>query len=70
LVWALWSLTLVVVIAFPALLSDPAMWFYLLDPELLALMIIVGTQMAWPYFGAWLRAVLTRRDAVRESADA
>jgi hypothetical protein len=26
------------------MLSDPAMWLYLLDPELLALIVIVGLQ--------------------------
>jgi hypothetical protein len=52
LVWALWGLTVVVVVAFPALLSDPALWMYLLDPELLALIIIIGLQMAWPLLPA------------------
>jgi hypothetical protein len=29
------------------MLSDPAMWPYLLDPELLALVVIIGFRYAW-----------------------
>lgn len=40
----LWAGAAVVLAACPMMLSDPAMWMYLLDPELLALLVIVGFQ--------------------------
>ena len=43
-VWLLWAVAAGVLTACPMLLSDPGMWPYLLDPELLALVVIVGVQ--------------------------
>jgi hypothetical protein len=43
-VWLLWASAAAVLAACPMMLSDPAMWMYLLDPELLALLVIVGFQ--------------------------
>ncbi|HEY7047891.1 MAG TPA: hypothetical protein VH373_11770 [Jatrophihabitantaceae bacterium] len=43
-VWLLWAGAAAVLAACPMMLSDPAMWMYLLDPELLALLVIVGFQ--------------------------
>lgn len=43
-VWLLWGSAAIVLAACPMLLSDPGMWPYLLDPELLALVVIVGAQ--------------------------
>jgi hypothetical protein len=54
------------------LISDPAMWAYLLDPELLVLVIVVGLQFARLQFGvlllqlrAWPRRGRTRRTPER-----
>lgn len=41
-VWVLWAAAALVLAACPMMLSDPAMWPYLLDPELLALVVIIG----------------------------
>jgi len=41
-VWLLWAAAAAVLAACPMMLSEPAMWVYLLDPELLALIVIVG----------------------------
>ena len=43
-VWLLWGGAAAVLAACPMLLSDPGMWPYLLDPELLALVVIVGAR--------------------------
>lgn len=43
-VWLLWATAAAVLAACPMMLSEPAMWFYLLDPELLALIVIIGVQ--------------------------
>ena len=43
-VWLLWAGAAVVLAACPMMLSDPALWMYVLDPELLALLVIVGFQ--------------------------
>jgi hypothetical protein len=59
--WALWGVALAVVLVCPAVLADPALWFYLVDPELLALMILVGVQMAWPVVPAYVRSALRVR---------
>jgi hypothetical protein len=45
-VWLLWAAAASVLASCPMLLSDPAMWFYLLDPELLALIVIIGLRYA------------------------
>ena len=43
-VWLLWAAAVGVLAACPFMLSDPGMWPYLLDPELLALVVVVGVQ--------------------------
>lgn len=43
-VWFLWAAAALVLAACPMMLSDPAMWPYLLDPELLALVVVIGAQ--------------------------
>jgi hypothetical protein len=41
-VWLLWGVSVAVLAACPMMLSDPGMWPLVLDPELLALIVIVG----------------------------
>lgn len=43
-VWVLWAIAAAVLAACPMMLSEPAMWFYLMDPELLALIVIIGVR--------------------------
>lgn len=43
-VWLLWAAAVGVLAACPMIISDPGMWPYLLDPELLALVVVVGVQ--------------------------
>lgn len=43
-VWLLWAGAVGVLSACPVIISDPGMWPYLLDPELLALVVLVGVQ--------------------------
>lgn len=43
-VWLLWAIAAAVLAACPMMLSEPAMWFYLMDPELLALIVIIGVR--------------------------
>ena len=43
-VWLLWAAAVAVLSACPVIISDPGMWPYLLDPELLALVVVVGLQ--------------------------
>ncbi len=43
-VWLLWAVAVGVLSACPVIISDPGMWPYLLDPELLALVVVVGVQ--------------------------
>jgi hypothetical protein len=43
-VWLLWAAAVAVLAGCPVIISDPGMWPYLLDPELLALVVIVGAQ--------------------------
>ena len=44
--WLLWAAAALVLASSPVLLSDPALWRLLVDPELLVLMVIVGAQYA------------------------
>lgn len=53
-VWSLWLLGALVVVATPMALTEPGMWSYLLDPELVALMVAVGLR----YTGLQLRMAL------------
>jgi hypothetical protein len=43
-VWLLWLVAVIVLISCPMLLCEPAMWCYLLDPELLALVVVIGAR--------------------------
>lgn len=43
-VWLLWAAAVAVVAASPVIISDPGIWPYLVDPELLALVVVVGVQ--------------------------
>lgn len=43
-VWLLWAAAVSVLAACPVIISDPGMWPYLLDPELLALVVVIGVQ--------------------------
>jgi hypothetical protein len=52
--WLSYGAALVVIASCPMLISDPAMWAYILDPELLALVVVVGIQFARLQFGVWL----------------
>ena len=40
-VWVLWILALVALASCPILFSDPGLWPFLADPELIALLVIV-----------------------------
>jgi hypothetical protein len=60
--WLLWTAAIGVLISCPAMLSDPGMWPYLLDPELLLLVVLVGAQYTrlelgvfWLQTRAWWR---------------
>jgi hypothetical protein len=41
-VWILWAVGAVVLVLTPYALSDPALWVFVSDPELLALFTLVG----------------------------
>jgi len=41
-VWILWAIGVVVLVLTPYALSDPALWIFVFDPELLALFTLVG----------------------------
>ena len=45
-VWLLWAIAVLVLASCPLALSDPAIWFYVLDPELLAMFVVIGAQYA------------------------
>lgn len=63
-VWALWAAAALVLAACPMMLSDPAMWPYLLDPELLTLVVIIGahfTMLQIELLGARISAGLRSR---------
>jgi hypothetical protein len=42
--WVLCAIAVALVATCPALVSDPAVWAYLLDPELLLLLLVLGVQ--------------------------
>ncbi len=55
-IWLLWAAGAVFLACSPMLLADPAMWMYLLDPELLALLVIVGLQQSqYQILALWIR---------------
>ena len=64
-VWLLWAAAALLLAACPMLLSDPALWVYLLDPEVLALIVIIGVQ-----YTRWEAGLLCRRvrDRLRRTA--
>jgi hypothetical protein len=68
--WLLWAVAIGVLASCPAIVSDPGMWPYLLDPELLMLVVIVGAQYTRLEFGVlWLQArVWWRHRRARASA--
>jgi hypothetical protein len=60
--WLLWAAAIGVLVSCPAMISDPGMWPYLLDPELLMLVVVVGAQYTrlelgvfWLQVRAWWR---------------
>lgn len=71
--WALWATLLASVLICPMLLAEP-MIVYLLDPELLVLAIVFGTQQGRVEASiSWLRfrlalAIVLRRTPLRPSA--
>ena len=65
--WLLWAAAALMLASSPVLLSDPALWRFLVDPELLVLMVIVGAQYARLAIGM-LR--LPRRGAFRAALTA
>ena len=61
-IWLLWAAGAVFLACSPMLLTDPAMWMYLLDPELLALLVIVGLQQSqYQILALWIRLRSLRR---------
>jgi hypothetical protein len=66
-----WLAAAAVIAACPMLISDPAMWAYVLDPELLVLVIVVGFQFARLQFGVWLLQLRTwpRRGRTRRTRE-
>ena len=44
-VWVLWAIGVVVLVLTPYALSDPALWIFVFDPELLALFTLVGVAL-------------------------
>ena len=50
-VWLLWTAAVAVLAGCPVIISDPGMWPYLFDPELLALVVVVGVQYTRLEFG-------------------
>lgn len=44
-VWILWAIGVLVLVATPYALSDPALWIFVFDPELLALAMLVGVAL-------------------------
>jgi hypothetical protein len=41
-VWLIWIAVVVGLVVGPVMLTDPAIWLYLVDPELLALVVVVA----------------------------
>jgi hypothetical protein len=66
--WMLWAVAVAVLASCPVIVSDPAMWPYLLDPELLALVVLVGVQYTRMELGV-LRLQLRAWWSVRRSRD-
>ncbi len=55
-IWLIWAAAVLVLAASPMILSDPVLWFSVFDPELLALIVIVGIRYTgWEIGVLWLR---------------
>jgi hypothetical protein len=68
--WLLWAVAISVLVSCPAMISDPGMWPYLLDPELLMLVVVVGAQYTRLEFGVfWLQARARWRHRRAEASD-
>ena len=44
-VWIIWAIGVLVLVATPYALSDPTLWLFVFDPELLALATLVGVAL-------------------------
>jgi hypothetical protein len=44
-VWIIWAIGVLVLVATPYALSDPTLWIFVFDPELLALATLVGVAL-------------------------
>jgi hypothetical protein len=44
-VWIIWAIGVLVLVATPYALSDPTLWIFVFDPELLALATVVGVAL-------------------------
>jgi hypothetical protein len=44
-VWIIWAIGVLVLVATPHALSDPTLWIFVFDPELLALATVVGVAL-------------------------
>jgi hypothetical protein len=61
----LWGAAALILIACPMMLTEPVMWAYLLDPELLALLVVVGIRYTGLEIALlWLRvcSIAVRRE--------
>ena len=46
-VWLLWAAATLALASSPIVFSDPGMWPFVFDPELLALLVIVCVRQGW-----------------------
>ena len=44
-VWILWAIGVLVLVATPYALSDPALWIFVFNPELLAVFMLFGVAL-------------------------
>jgi len=68
-VWLLWAVAATVLATCPMMLSDPGLWPYLLDPELLALVVVIGLQYTCLQLSWWRWRLLARWPSVESGAD-
>lgn len=59
-VWLLWVVVLGILAFCPGVMSDPGMWPYLVDPELLALVVVMGVQYSQREITVWRVQALDR----------
>lgn len=76
-VWLLWAVAVGVLAACPVIISDPGMWPYLFDPELLALVVVIGVQYTRIELGVlrlhargWCAGRRDRRDGAKRLSGA